>query len=231
MAKANKDANLTSFLRELKELEGNKLHRNKTEADVTTAYGIYLKDRSDTKIYKYISNLGQKLGYSKDTSLWDEKAIEVVNKNIDQDEQYKHVVDFYKGYFKSLGIEDLHPAIALNICNLFVNSRKLGVLVLQKSTNEMINILRNNKKYLGQLPSLVDEDGLIGPKTRETVKELSKLITEEEGFAWNSIGAVISCKEYVELVKRKPEMKLYLNGWLNRVLENMRDNVKVAITY
>lgn len=222
-----KDQNLTMFLKELRELEGGVLHRNKTEENVTTGYGIYFKGNEKTAIYKYISNLGQKLGFDKDTSKWSQDEIKKVNAAIDPEEELKATKEFYSAYFKSLDIENIHRYVVINICSIFVNSRSMGVRVLQKSYNEMIALLSRYRNMVGF--EKVAEDGLIGPKTRDAIKKLSKAIKDEDAMCWNSIGAVITCLEYRQLVENKPENRIYLKGWMNRVLENMRDNIKMVI--
>lgn len=224
-----KTDNLEMFLRELKELEGGKLHRNKTEDDVTTGYGIYFKGNEKSSIYKYVSNVGQTLGFDKVTANWTQDQIAKVNAKLDPKEELKATKEFYSAYFKSLDMENIHRYVVINICSIFVNSRKMGVRVLQKSYNEIVDLLIKYRGYdANQFPK-VDEDGLIGPKTRDAVKKLSSTIKDEDAMCWNSISAVITCQEYRQLVENKPENKIYLKGWMNRVLENMRDNIKMVI--
>lgn len=216
---------LDRFLSEVKELEGGKLHMNKTEVAPTTGYGIYLKGQEDTNIYKLVHETGLALKCDIDMGKWSKEDLEKVDAELNnKDTYYPYTKEFYKKYFSTLGIDGMHPAIAINIMSVFVNSRSIATLVLQKSYNEVIKLIDND--FVKNLKPIV-EDGKIGKGTRDAVKALSSNITEEEALCWNSIAAVITCKEYVSLVDKKPTNKIYLNGWLNRVLENMRDNFKL----
>ena len=203
--------NFNYILDLLKENEGGYLHRNSSETDVTTGYGIYREKHPKAQIWAYIDGLARSLGITQPSSTWSKIQRDSINHIINPEMERYYSYLFYKDFYKNTGLEDAHPLVAPVVISIYANGNKLYNLSLQRALNAMIK--DGNIKY----PKLV-EDGVVGPKTLSVFKEVSKSGGNILNEKLKLLILLYAKTYYANLIHSRPNDYLrYILGWDDRV--------------
>lgn len=200
----------------LKKAEGGKLHRNKSELDITTGYGIYKHVCPNEKIFKYLDEIAKSLNINKNSKEWDSDDLEEIQANIDYEKELEYTKEFYINYF-NLDLNILPNNLALGYCSIYVNSNKIANIALQKSTNFIIeNYYKKCKK--------ISEDGILGNQSKKTIEEVFKYVklqSDQMDNVW-FLSFINFCQfEYVKISTdngKEDKQLQYLKGWINRCI-------------
>lgn len=191
----------------IKAAEGDKLHRNSSESDITSAYGIYKTAHPTASIFSYYDEVAKELKINTSSKDWKSQDIELIQSKVDNSIIYKHVKDFYSK-FTPLDLNKLPFTVANAYFNIYVNTPKGSNEGLQLTLNAFIKL----KKIEGEVLKV---DGLLGNKTKELLYKAVTLIEEREFLLTYLIYAN---NYYVDLVVKSPDKYLkYLKGWDNRI--------------
>lgn len=213
---------LKDILRKLRQAEGGRLHKNSGEEDITTGYGIYRHAYPNDEVFKYVDQVAASLGINKPSKTWTNEEIKKVDNMMDDEIELDYSLSFYETYFKGLEFENMFPCLVYPFANIYTNSRKKAIESLQRSCNHYVKI-----SYIAPLfPNWkdIDTDGLIGPATRNAIKEITKVVTATKDnpevygnlFLYLFLSDVKS--EYIDLAVANPNKYVkFLNGWDNRV--------------
>jgi hypothetical protein len=206
---------MENILKYLAKAEGIKIHRNATEDDITTPYGIYRKIHPNHKIFTYIDDLAKTLGIKTPSSAWNQKDIDKVNAALDMVIVDKYTIEFYNIFIKDLHLHIFTEESQLAAFSMYVN----GPLIFWKSVQATINKFNSNKwiDYIKQ-----GVDGQFGRRTREGLILIQKLCETNNLYGYIFEGYLVSQMqvEYARLAVANPAKYLkYLNGWNNRVVE------------
>lgn len=207
--------NWEKFIELIYKLEGGKIHRNKTEKDITSKAGIYKYAQPHAEIFSYYAQVAKNLGITKDSTEWTKSEIEKIDNAVDSVNDIAYSVEFYKGYFKNTVIESLDK-VALLYGSIYVNSQKIANKALQNSINSMVNILKERGI---ELDIKLKVDGVIGSGSKASIKKVIEVCKLNNTLldVWKQAFAS-SCKDqYVELANKGEKNKTYLTGWINRV--------------
>lgn len=222
----------------LRKAEGGRLHRNKSESDITTGEGIYRASNPDAEIFTYIDSVAASLGIKDPSSKWDNETINKVNSALDDEKVIELAASFYRTYCKELYVENLCDEMIYPFFNIYVNSKKIGGKGLQRSYNWMINYLKTLKIDLFMNKAPISVDGIIGKGTRSAVKELSDAIESSSnilgesrtlGTLWKVTFINFVKSYYVDMGTdngKEDKQLQFLRGWvLNRcdTLMDMED--------
>lgn len=206
-------ANYEKLVGLLKKVEGDKIHYNKGESDITSAYGIYRYQQPQAKIFNYIDTVAKDLGISKPSHEWGKEEIDLVNNNIDKEEEFNLAVDFYKT-FTHLDLDQLGLELSYAYFNIFANTPKGANKAMQATINSLIN---NNKLDY----KLLDVDGVLGPKSKKLIYDLVKNYSDKE---LKLMFLVHANEHYITLAVKSSEKYLkYLNGWYQRIKNLIED--------
>lgn len=201
------DKNYNIILDLLYKQEGGVIHRNPSEKDITTSYGIYRYSWADAEVFKYIDKVANNLKLPYDSSSWDKEQISRINEEIDQNLERYYSYVFYQGYFSKLNLE-IYPEELLNVaCSIYTNSPLIYSKALQNSLNRFVS--KGLLEY-----GFLTVDGKIGQKTNLLVKDLNNLPKSVINEFKNLL--IDNCKEQYIKLAQNPKYKKFLNGWLNR---------------
>lgn len=115
---------------------------------------------------------------------------------------------------------DIHPALALHIFDLAVNS---GPAVPGKHFQRLLNVMNRHGKDYQDLVV----DGQIGPKTIESLRTFIKR-NGKQGLANFILAMGMQQGDfYLRISESSPKNEEFTNGWMNRAAEKMRFFVKV----
>lgn len=206
-------ANYEKLVELLKTVEGDKIHYNKGEKDITSAYGIYRYQQPQAKIFTYIDTVAKDLGITKPSYEWTSEEINLVNINIDKDEEFNLAVDFYKT-FTHLDLDQLGLELSYAYFNIFANTPKGANKAMQATINSLIS--NYNLDY-----KLLDVDGILGPKSRKVIYDVVKSYNDKE---LKLTFLVHANEHYINLAVNNSEKYLkYLNGWYQRIKNLIKD--------
>lgn len=204
----------------LKDQEGGRLHRNKSESDITTGYGIYKSVYPNAKIFSYIDEVAKSVGIEKKSKDWTEDDIVEINDKIDPVKEKELSLDFYKDYFK-MDMSIIPANLAVIFCSIYVNSNKIANIALQKSTNFMI------ENYVNK-GSILKPDGIIGSGSKKVIKDVYDWVKRQSDHmddVWFMSFIYFVQFEYVQICTdngKEDKQLQYLRGWTNRVLSLLR---------
>ena len=185
--------------------EGTTIHRNKTEGDITSPYGIYRVAFPDAEIFKYIDKVADKWSDSVD---WDESDIEEVNAGLDQDEVLRLATEFYVGFLKGAHIELFPEEVRVTAMSLYVNSPKNMWKAVQEA---LLNLQKSGRLDSSLTLSVVD--GGYGEKTRVGLESARGL-----GMTLEDNILLAMSNRYISLWKgNQAKFSPYLMGWSNRL--------------
>lgn len=200
------------------------LHRNPTEADITTAYGIYKYANPNAEIFSYIDQVAKYININSNSKTWlDRNTLTKIQNNMDPDKELYYTYLFIKKYFiinkQELNLDQFEPITRYAIISLGWNSIKLCVKCLQSTINEIYlngfipNIDKNTK---------ISCDGIYGPNTKKHLDNIMTFINTnndkvlETQFYFRFLNNAKTY--YVSLaLSNQSKYLLYLKGWNSRV--------------
>lgn len=204
---------LEKTLEYILEVEGDYIHRNTTEADITSPGGIYRKEHPDAAIFEYIDTVANSIGIDAPSTDWTDEDISNVNRAIDIDTIKTYLDIFYKEYLSGMHLELFPKELELFLFNIYTNSKIGTWKSIQRTLIHFQNlgILDINKKEL----SIVD--GYYGSKTKNAIERID--------FSSDNITNLFMVETlsnmrryYADLVVSNPDKYLiYLKGWNNRL--------------
>ena len=201
------------ILKYLGTVEGTELHRNSTESDITTPYGIYREEHPTASIFNYIDTVASENGFDSPSSEWGKEEIVIINELLDNDTVENLVIEFYDNFYKNLHSDLFSDKTVLAAFSLYTNSPKL----LWKSVQASINKFHTNGFINYKIQSV---DGAYGNSTSNGIKLVNDAIKLNDIYDYVFESYIISNmqKEYAKLVVMNPDKYIkYLNGWNNRV--------------
>lgn len=205
----------------LAQAEGLELHRNETEDDITSPYGIYKSIHPNEEIFNYIKTIGEDFGFPKNTRDWSKENINTFNELMSYNQSIQTEIRnlariFYLEYYSSIHL-DLFPEEAqLAFISMYTTTTKHSKIAVQKTLQEIHKNGFINTK-------ITDFDGIFGKiETIPALKE-SQQIYKKEGlfyglwFEQKMITQMIL--HYDKLAIENPqEYKRYYKGWRDRML-------------
>jgi hypothetical protein len=197
----------------LKSAEGDKLHYNSSEKDVTSHLGIYRYAFPKASVWSLYEDLERILGVSMYTKEGRAAINRYINNNTTIKENlYNLIWDFYtKEFMDEETTKYLGSKSALTFFSLAVNGGKgRAAKLLQKAINDTYEEF--------QIPKKVSVDGVIGMGTRGALKSLV-----DNGYyddvTFNEYMLNYMASFYMYLIHKNPsKYKRYKNGWRNRLL-------------
>jgi len=200
-------------------VEGDYLHRNSTEADITSPGGVYRAVHPDANIWSYIDSVGASLDKDKDSSMWSASDIHDVNDALDETQIGLLVKDFYNDYLFGAHLDLFDPMLQIAMFNLYTNSQTGAWKSVQQTIIDM-----KKMGYLTMPDSDISKvDGGYGDKTKRGLQAVDAL--PDDQVTIYKITMISNMKTYyAKLVAGNPDKFLvYLVGWMNRM-----DNLEVA---
>lgn len=206
---------MEKFLKYLAKAEGTEIHRNSTESDITSPYGIYREQHPKASIFKYIDHVANSNGITKPSASWSSSDIAKVNAKLDMGKINEHATEFYNDFITKLHLDIFTEESKLAAFSLYTN----GPLIFWKSVQATINKFNSNGwiDYIKQ-----GVDGEYGKRTRDGLLLIQEICTENKLYGHIFEGYMISHMqlEYARLAAANPAKFLkHLNGWNNRVVE------------
>jgi hypothetical protein len=204
------------ILEHLAKAEGTKVHRLPTESDITAPYGIYRTQHSSAKIFEYIDQIANELGYHLNSNEWNQLTIDDINNNIDVEIVKELVSEFYDEYYYNIHI-DMYPVESVvAVMSAYTLSPKNTIKSIQSTVNKFID----NEFTIG---SKLVVDGAYGSKTELGLANVAGAVDINNTYGYLFEAYFISHMqlELAKLVASNPDKYIsYLNGWNNR-LENL----------
>ena len=223
--------NIEKVLDYLQTEEGSTIHRNKTESDITTPYGIYRDKHPDAEIFDYIDSIGRELKFPKKTRDWTKGNINSFNELMSHNKSIKTEMRnlarlFYLNYLKGVHLELFPEECQVAMYSMYTNSQEGAWISVQ---NAIIDIYKTFNLEVTELPTqkLSPPDGDYGTKTRDAMIYLNDRFKTEFIYPYYLESLIISNMKtyYAKLAVKSPTKFLkYLDGWNNRVnrLQEMR---------
>jgi len=203
-----------SIMRYLEHVEGDIIHHNAGESDITSPYGIYRKEHPEAAIFTEIDAVALKLGIYQKSSEWTQSDIDAINHYIHQgdikDDLKELVAKFYYQMTKPAHINDFPQDAQVSMFSMYTNSPKRAKKACQTAINTFVknNLIENE---------MLKVDGVFGSKT------ISALHKIHNGLLFESYMLLHMSSLYARLAVKKPKKYLrYLNGWNNRLKELSR---------
>jgi len=190
-------------------VEGNKVHYNKGEKDITSPGGIYRKAHPTASVFTYIDNVAKSVGVVKDSVWWDKRDIRKINSAIDLSEVTKYIEEFYKKYLAGAKLELFKGNAQIAMYSFYINSPKQAWKAVQQALIDM-SMSGRLDVHVSDLSTV---DGKFGGKTN---RALAKVNCDDKLFSMYICSAMKT--RYTTLVAARPSKFLrYLRGWDNRV--------------
>lgn len=197
-----------SIMDYLADAEGEHIHFNKTEQDVTSAYGIYRYAHPTAEIFKFYEELLEINGKSNDLrTAPNRRAIKLLMKTYPHLKEEERLLawDFYANNFMNPTINDLvSDRIEKTFFSLSINGgMKRGYKALQYA--------------LDKLHTRLVIDGKFGMLSLRALREYLKRDNYNED-SLNSLMLEYMQSHYDYLVRVNPrKYARYENGWKNRL--------------
>jgi len=193
--------------------EGDYIHRNPTEDDITSPGGIYRKEHPEATIWEYIDYVANDLGLLVSSEYWTQEDIDLVNQHIDKDVIRELVKEFYDIYLKGAHLDLFNDELKIVILNFYTNSNVGCWKSIQRSIWDL---------YEERLINVDEEqisivDGAFGYKTQVCLK-----IIKEQDITLNTLFKYMILENmltyYSKLATTYPERYgMYLSNWTKRV--------------
>lgn len=201
----------------LEKVEGTKVHRNPTEADITSPYGIYKLNFPTEPIFDYINQIAKEVGVIKPSQQWNQTDLDYINQNIEQTNRLPYIKklaeSFYDRYTRNLPLDKLPELCQVTAFSLYVNSSANASKAIQMACNSLI------KNYSLSIAPL-SEDGVLGYSSQSALETITRFIgkSKEGALYFESLILLHMSKIYAELAVANPNKYLvYLRGWNNRL--------------
>jgi len=202
---------MQKVLEYIKHVEGDKVHRNKGEKDITSPYGIYKHAHPDASIFNYIDSVANSLSIVKNSKKWTAEDILTINKNLDTAEIDEHALAFYEEYFKGARLHLFDKNAKILCAVLYSNS----TVMMWKSVQTALLTLQKQERIDGSL-ELSIADGLFGRKTDRSLS--SRSVQALQPYELYDNIMIAAQYNYVSLWhKNKIKYGVFLFGWLNRL--------------
>jgi hypothetical protein len=195
----------------LKKAEGNKLHKNATESDVTSHLGIYKKHHKDADFWSIYSQIEQELGVSMYTGEGRKEINEYIKSNnyIEEELHNSIYVYYIKNFSDQRVIERLSEKTQMTYFSLCVNAgNRRANKILQASVNSIFEEF--------QVPSKIGVDGIVGRGTLQGIEEAMEYGGDD---MFNDFLLINMGKFYNYLItKNVTKYGIYKKGWFNRLV-------------
>lgn len=209
---------MTPYLMDhLEKVEGTKVHRNETEADITSPYGIYKLNFANDPIFAYIDQIAREVGIIKPSYQWTQNDMYYINQNIAQTNKLPYIKklaeSFYDRYTRNLPLDKLPELCQVTAFSLYVNSSLNASKAIQMACNSLI-------KVYGLSISPLIEDGVLGRTSEAALETITRFIgkSKEGALYFEALILLHMSKLYAELAVANPTKYLiYLRGWNNRL--------------
>jgi len=195
--------------------EGDEIHYNRNEKDITTPGGIYRYAHPDAEVFDYIDDVADEIGITSDSKHWGKRELNMMNIAVDPDVMAGYVERFYDEYLKGAKLELFHGNAKIAMYSFYVNSPKQAWKAVQQALLDMVE--------LGMLKDITKDmlsrvDGRYGRKTEVA---LNSVHVSDKMFGMYICNAMKT--RYTRLVAARPKKFLqYAKGWDNRVNEIVR---------
>ena len=137
-----------TLLEYLYKAEGNTIHYNKTESDITSPGGIYRYKHPSAKIFTYIDNIANSIDIMVPSKNWTQSDIEKVNNKLtDKSTINDLVMDFYNEYNKNAHLEKFTESVQTAMFSLYTNSPANAWKSVQSAINKFHSNGIINYKY------------------------------------------------------------------------------------
>ena len=207
---------ITSMIDYILRVEGDHLHRNSTEDDITSPGGVYRVAHPDAEIFTYIDSVADSLDIKTPSSEWSKEEINLINQNLDHTMIHVLLGEFYDKYLYNAHMDLFPDELQILIFNLYTNS-KTGTW---KSIQRTLIHLQANDLLDVEKEQLSSVDGQFGSKTKHALDKID--FTNRymvHIFKFETISNMR--RYYADLVVSDPDKFLtYLRGWNNR-LDNL----------
>lgn len=211
--------NINIILEELKKVEGDILHYNNGEDDITAPYGILRSEHPEASIFKYIDIVAEENGFTDESKLWNKEVIKVINDMLDKDVIKDLVIEFYKEFLLKVNLHKFTEHNLIAAVSLYTNSPRR----MWKSVQSTINKFNSNT-WIDYEKQLVD--GYYGKNTSDGLDLIGNIVEENDiyGYLFEALMVSHMQLEYAKLVVSNPDKYLeFLNGWNNRVTSLLED--------
>jgi len=193
----------------LEHAEGNIVHHNDGESDITSPYGIYRKEHPEAAIFTEIDSVAHKLGIYQPSKEWSQSDIDAINQYIFNDNAKSIIkglaANFYYQMTKPAHINDFPQDAQVAMFSMYINSPKRAKEACQMAINTFVK----NKLIVNELLIV---DGILGNKTITTLHKI------HNGLLFESYMLLHMSSLYAKLAVSRPDKYLkYLNGWNNRL--------------
>lgn len=222
------------LLNSIKESEGGVLHRNSTENDITTGYGIYRTSNPSASIFSYIDSVAKGIGITTPSSKWSKEEISKVNSAMNPDKELEYTSEFYRGYFKYDDYKDVPDKLRFSFFNVYVTSKTIASKALQSTFNLFIKKFPEIglKPLYGEL-NPIKVDGVLGSGSKAAINKLGVILEKENNLYIESL--VLIFFNYVKTFyidistdnipkDGTDKQAIYLRGWdarVNKIMEEM----------
>ena len=202
---------MNDIIEYLAKAEGDMLHRNKGEGDITSAYGIYRVAHPDANIFKYYDSVAESISIYERSNEWTTAEIAKIDEYTDKEKVRELAEDFYSNYLSGAHLEQFPKGCRLIMYSAYVNSPKLAWKAVQMSIRNMVN----SKETFMNIQDVSIVDGAYGNKTRIALSNIKDVV-----YPLYLETLIISNMKtlYIRLANNNQDKYFkYLVGWDNRV--------------
>ena len=223
------------LLEDIKKQESGNLglHRNPTEYDITTAYGIYKYVHKNAEIFKYIDEVAKTIGIKNGSTYWTDRAtLTKIQSAIDPEKELYYTYLFYKDYLEGIKLSLFPDKLKRYVASFYVNGPKLCNKALQMTCNQFIyynykqgGYYKRTKIEKGkEVPNYLAQDGVLGNQSWEVIKDILKLCETNEMYLmeFKYLFLLYMKTYYCNLVRTNTANAVYIGGWNKRV-DNLLD--------
>nr|DAX81678.1 MAG TPA: hypothetical protein [Bacteriophage sp.] len=201
----------------LEKAEGTTVHRNSTESDITSPYGIYKSAHPTAQIFTFIDQIAKEAGIFKSSQQWTQNDLNLINQNIQRTNKLPQIrslaESFYDKYTQGLPLDKIPELCQVTVFSLYTNSSLNASKAIQMACNSFI------KNYSLQIASLV-EDGALGRSSISALENINRCIgiNTDRALYFETLILLHMSKLYATLAVANPDKYLiYLKGWNNRL--------------
>ncbi len=199
------------MLKHIYTAEGDYLHSNKGEHDITSPGGIYKHRHRRAYIFKYLDQVAAEVGITKPSRQWNRRDIAKINKAMHMPTIDVLVKIFYDKYLKGAKLNRFPGKLDIIMFDMYTNTQRGAWLSVQRALLDM----RSNG-YIDGDAILSRADGKAGRRTVDSLVHIGPTITNHKIMQRYMIA---NMREYYEmLVRKRPgKFKRYIRGWHNRM--------------
>ena len=193
----------------LAKAEGVTVHRNSTETDITSPYGVYRVSHPKADIFTLVDAAARAVGVTTSSDKWTKSQIDLVNKELDKykTEVREFAKSFYISFLKPARAELFPAECMLAIFSMYVNSPANAIRAVQNSLIEMRDT--GSFHFTGVLST---EDGVMGGKTENALKDIAKENISYLNYYLEALMLSNMKSIYVNLALVNPD-NISINDW------------------